>query len=124
MRTTANIFLNICLGACLALVSTLSLAHHSAAQYDFSQMVPITGVVKHLEIANPHIDLVLEITNADGSTKEVQFEGHSRNNVYRRGWRPDAFKEGDTITIYIAPLREGGDGGYIQQFEMADGRTF
>jgi hypothetical protein len=124
MRTTIKLFFSVCLSMTLATFSLFSLAHHSAAQYDFSQMVPVTGKVKHIEISNPHIDLVLEITDADGSTREVQYEGHSRNNVYRRGWRPDAIMEGDTITIYIAPLREGGVGGYIQQFELADGRTF
>ena len=104
--------------------ATQAAAHHSAAQYDFSQMVPVTGKVTHVDIANPHIDLVLEIENEDGTTKEVQFEGHARNNVYRRGWRPGAFDEGDEITIHIAPMRDGTDGGYIQQFTMADGSTF
>jgi len=99
-------------------------AHHSAAQYDFSQMDPLTGKVIHVDIANPHIDLVLEVENGDGSVKEIQFEGHARNNVYRRGWRPDDFSEGDVITIHIAPMRDGTDGGYIQQFTMADGKTF
>lgn len=105
-------------------VSSVSQAHHSAAQFDFSQMVPVTGKVIHVDVSNPHIDLILEITNDDGSTKQVQFEGHSRNNVYRRGWRPGAFEEGDVITIFIAPMRNGEDGGYIQEFEMADGRKF
>jgi len=99
-------------------------AHHSAAQYDFSQMVPLTGKVIHVDIANPHIDLVLEVDNDDGSVKEIQFEGHARNNVYRRGWRPNDFAEGSVITIHIAPMRDGTDGGYIQQFTMADGKTF
>ena len=118
---TANKFF---LGLALASVAAASQAHHSAAQFDFSQMVPVVGKVIHVDVANPHIDLVLEIDNGDGTTKQVQFEGHSRNNVYRRGWRPDAFREGDTITIFIAPLREGGDGGYIQEFLLADGRKF
>lgn len=99
-------------------------AHHSAAQFDFAQNVEITGKIIHIDVSNPHIDLILEQTNADGSTKQVQYEGHSRNNVYRRGWRPDWMKEGDTITIFIAPMRNGEDGGYIQSVKLADGRTF
>lgn len=108
----------------LIFFSAALFAHHSAAQFDFSQNVPVEGKVIHVDVSNPHIDLILEISNADGSTKEVQFEGHSRNNVYRRGWRPDAVKEGDVITIKIAPMRNGEDGGYIQEFNLADGRTF
>lgn len=109
---------------CASVYSMALYAHHSAAQFDFSQMVPVTGKVILVDVANPHIDLILEITNADGSTKQVQFEGHSRNNVYRRGWRPGAFAVGDEITIFIAPMRNGEDGGYIQEFALKDGRKF
>ena len=131
-RNTINTSLNAIVTSARVLLTALlfmqfahqASAHHSAAQYDFSQMVEVIGKVIHVDIANPHIDLILEIENADGSTKEVQFEGHARNNVYRRGWRPDAFAEGDVITIHIAPMRDGTDGGYIQQFTMADGQTF
>lgn len=113
-----------CLFLCgLALAATAQ-AHHSAAQFDFTQNVEITGKIIHIDVSNPHIDLILEQTNADGTTKQVQYEGHSRNNVYRRGWRPDMMKDGDTVTIFIAPMRNGEDGGYIQSFKLADGRTF
>jgi hypothetical protein len=118
-----HLFTNI-LALSLGVVSVGIFAHHSAAQFDFSQNVPVTGKVVHVDVANPHIDLILEIRSEDGTTREVQFEGHSRNNVYRRGWRPGAINEGDEITIFIAPMRNGEDGGYIQEFSLADGRTF
>lgn len=115
--------------SCLVLLAALlpaaaALAHHSAAQFDFAQNVEITGKIIHLDVSNPHIDLILEQPAEGGGTKQVQYEGHSRNNVYRRGWRPDWLKEGDTVTIFIAPMRNGEDGGYIQSFKLADGRTF
>ena len=124
MHLKLKTVISFCLAFCLAGVIAGASAHHSAAQFDFSQMVPEEGKVKYIDVANPHIDLILEITNPDGSTREVQFEGHSRNNVYRRGWRPGAIEEGDTITIFIAPMRNGEDGGYIQEFALADGRKF
>lgn len=124
MVTRLKPFLGLLLATCLGMFSSQLLAHHSAAQFDFSQNVPVTGKVVFVDVANPHIDLILEIRNADGTTKEVQFEGHSRNNVYRRGWRPGAFEVGDEITILIAPMRNGEDGGYIQEFVLQDGRKF
>jgi hypothetical protein len=54
----------------------------------------------------------------------IEFEGHSRNNVYRRGWRPEMVHPGDTISIDIAPLRAGGDGGYVKTFILKDGTEF
>ena len=98
-------------------------AHHSAAQFDFGQTVRIEGVVKEMRVANPHIALYLEVKDDKGA-RVIEYEGHSRNNVYRRGWRPDMVHEGDTISIDIAPLRTGDDGGYVKTFILKDGTEF
>jgi Family of unknown function (DUF6152) len=98
-------------------------AHHSAAQFDFGQTVRLEGVVKEMRVANPHIALFLEIKDGKGS-RVIEFEGHSRNNVYRRGWRPEMVHEGDAISIDIAPLRTGEDGGYVKTFILKDGTEF
>ncbi len=110
------------LGACA--VATPSLAHHSAAQFDFGQTVMIEGTVKFIDVRNPHIKLILEVENEDGELKEIEYEGHSRNNVFRRGWRPDMLDVGDTVTIGIAPMRDGEEGGYIKDFHLQDGTVF
>ena len=100
-------------------------AHHSAAQFDFGQRVPVVGTVKLIEVRNPHIRLILDVADDAGQTREIEFEGHSRNNVFRRGWRPNSVGVGDEITIEIAPLRDGSDaGGYITAFRLADGTEF
>jgi hypothetical protein len=107
----------------LASVSTATLAHHSAAQFDFGQTVRIDGVVKEMRVANPHIALFLEVKD-DKGTRVIEYEGHSRNNVYRRGWRPEMVHTGDTISIDIAPMRTGADGGYVKNFILKDGTEF
>lgn len=115
---------SLSLGLLLASMAATAWAHHSAAQYDFSKTVTIHGIVKSLEVRNPHTALVLEITDKDGHTKDIEFEAHSRNNIYRRGWRPDSVHAGDEITIGIAPRRDGGEGGYVTSFKLADGTEF
>jgi hypothetical protein len=107
-----------------ATVAPAAYAHHSAAQFDFAQTVTVEGKVKLMEVRNPHIKLILEVTGNDGSAHDVEFEGHSRNNVYRRGWRPEMVDVGDTIAIDIAPLRDGSEGGYVKDFKLTDGTTF
>lgn len=119
MRTILGVFASLAFAAVPAAVW----AHHSAAQFDFGQTVKVEGVVKEISVANPHIDLVLEVADEQGKRK-IEFEGHSRNNVYRRGWRPDMLHVGDTITIEIAPTRSGEDGGYVKNFILADGTEF
>jgi hypothetical protein len=99
--------------------------HHSAAQFDFSKSVTVEGKVTLIEVRNPHIKLIMEVPTASGGAKEIEYEGHSRNNVFRRGWRPDDVKVGDQLTIGIAPLRDGSDeGGYITSFKLAGGKEF
>ncbi|MCP5145835.1 MAG: hypothetical protein H6978_13585 [Gammaproteobacteria bacterium] len=98
-------------------------AHHSAARFDFGKSVMVEGVVKEFLVNNPHTKVVLEVTDEKG-TRDIEFEGHSRNNVYRRGWRPNLVHEGDQITITIAPTRDGSDGGYVTAVTAKDGTEF
>jgi predicted RNA-binding protein with TRAM domain len=46
------------------------------------------------------------------------------NNFYRAGWRKDMIKEGDTVTVTIAPMKDGSDGGYVTNMKTADGHQF
>ncbi len=57
--------LNIKFIALLALTSatTTVLGHHSAAQFDFRNTVLIAGTVQEVRFANPHLRLILEVTD-------------------------------------------------------------
>jgi hypothetical protein len=44
--------------------------------------------------------------------------------MYRAGYRDNIIKVGDTITVYIAPLRDGSDGGYVTAAVTASGVRF
>jgi hypothetical protein len=100
-----------------------ALAHHSAVQFDFQQPVNLTGVVKVAQFANPHAKIILEVTDEKRGTRDIEFEGHSRNNMYRQGFRPNMMEVGDTITIRIAPMKDGSDGGYVTALITADGKA-
>ena len=104
-----------------SLASTATFAHHSAAQFDFRNTVLVEGLVKEARFANPHMRLILEVTDEARGTRDIEFEGHSRNNMRRQGLMPNLFEEGDTITIRIAPMRNGEDGGYVTAVRTPDG---
>jgi hypothetical protein len=111
------------LAIALALFVTpcVALAHHSAIRFDLTiRDRMVTGVVKEWEAANPHTKIVLTISDEKG-TRDVEFEGHSRNNYYRGGWRDGMVKVGDKITLNAAPTR---DGGYALGVIAADGTRF
>ena len=105
------------------LATTPVLAHHSAAQFNFQTPKSVEGVVKEVRMANPHMRLILTVSDAKG-TRDIEFEGHSLNNLYRQGWRPDSVKAGDKVTINIAPRKDGEDGGYVVKVKTADGKEF
>lgn len=105
----------------LCLAAMAASAHHSAAQFDFRNTVVVSGKVEEARFANPHMRLVLEVTDAERGTRDIEFEGHSRNNMVRQGLLPDMFTVGDTITIRIAPMRDGADGGYVVGVRTPEG---
>ena len=106
--------------ALIVLVVTSAMAHHSAAAQDFGRRVEIEGVIKVWEVANPHGRVIIEVTDAKGK-RDIEYETHSRNNMYRSGYRDGMMKAGDKIKISIAPNRDGSDGGYITGFVTAKG---
>ena len=107
--------------AALALCGAVASAHHSAAQFDFSQRVTVEGVIKEFNVTNPHTAAVVAVTDAKG-TRDVEFEGHSASHFYRAGYTRDMLSVGDKIAVLIAPRRDGEDGGFIQAFTV-NGRT-
>ena len=102
----------------------IAMAHHSAAQFDLSiRDNEIAGIVKVFDAANPHTRIVLEVTDEKG-TRDIEFEGHSRNNYYRSGLRPGMVEVGDRVTLIAAPMRDGSDGGYALGVILEDGTRF
>jgi hypothetical protein len=116
VATLATLVSSVLFGATVA-------AHHSAIQFDFGKSVPIKGVVQKFEAINPHMRLVLRVTD-DKGTRDIEFEGHSTNNMYRAGYRDRMIQVGDTVTLYVAPLRDGSDGGYVTAATTAKGTRF
>jgi hypothetical protein len=44
--------------------------------------------------------------------------------MYRAGYRDKMIQVGDTITVYVAPLKDGSDGGYVTAALTAKGTRF
>ena len=85
--------------------------HHSHSMFDEAQEVSLTGTVKNLAWVNPHGYLFLVVQNADMTTTTWQIELSYLQNMLRHGITPATFKEGDTVTVKLNPLRDGNPGG-------------
>lgn len=108
--------------AALILAPVAATAHHSAAPFDFTKPATVKGTVQLFRVANPHSEIVLEISDRK-STRNVEFEGHSASNFIRAGYERGSIKAGDQVSITYAPRHDGGDGGFVLSFVTPQGKT-
>jgi len=97
-------------------------AHHSMAMFDQQKKVTLTGTVREFQWTNPHCYIQLMVTDAAGKTTEWSMEMGAPMYLYAHGWRPSTLKAGQTITISIYPLRNGGPGGVVIDATTPDGK--
>ena len=99
------------------------LAHHSAAMFDDAKVSELSGTVKELQWANPHIWLQV-VVEENGKKTEWSFEGGSPNSLSRQGWRATTFKPGDKVTVRFNPMKDGTPAGqFVGAKFAADGKT-
>ena len=119
MRSRISALL-VAIGIALAVPA---LAHHSAAMFDDAKVLELTGVVKEMQWANPHIWIQV-IVDDNGAKKEWSLEGGSPNTLSRRGWRSTSFTPGDKVTVRLNPMKDGTAAGlFIGAKFAADGHT-
>jgi hypothetical protein len=112
--------------ACLTTAAALlfdpaAQAHHSPVMFDQTRQVTLTGTVREFQWTNPHSYIQLVVKNAEGNDEEWNLEMAAPTYLYNLGWRPGTVKAGDTLTVTIAPLRKGGNGGLLLKAATADG---
>ena len=114
------------LGLGVLIISLPLFAHHNAATvYDLSDEaeVNLTGTVTKMEWANPHVHFYVDVTDDNGNVVNYAVEGGTPNGLFRRGWRKDALKLGEVVTIEgAAPSRDGSPRVHLGSVTTADGR--
>ena len=96
-------------------------AHHSFAMFNTDQELSVTGVVTTFSWRNPHVMIDLNVVDKDGTTTGYRIESGSVNLLMREGWKPNAIKKGDEVTIVFNPLKNGQAGGLLIKVIRADG---
>ena len=96
--------------ACGLLFLTAPLvAHHNAnAKYDPNKPITLKGKVTKVEWMNPHIYFYIDAADRSGKTVNWAVEGATPNQLYRRGWKRDSLKVGDTVTVEAVMARQPG----------------
>ena len=102
-------FLSTLTTALLVLFSCSTQAHHSFALYDIDNKISRTGVLTKFEFSNPHIELVLEVVNEDGSKETWMIHSVNPRRWDDWGLPRDMAEVGETVTIVGWPARNGQD---------------
>jgi hypothetical protein len=99
--------------ACLLLAGLPVSGHHSSAAYfDMSKTVTVTGTVTQVLWVNPHVILLVKSTNENGQSKNWALHGLAPNALSRLTPR-EKFKEGLSISAEGHPTRTGIQAGTI-----------
>jgi hypothetical protein len=99
-----------------------AIAHHSVGiNFDASKAFSLTGVLKELDIRNPHSQITLSVKGADGTAKDWFLEWSDKNALIRRKVGYERLKIGDTVTIRVSPSRRLENVGYFQSATLTDG---
>ena len=85
-------------------------AHHSASSFwHTDRTTVIEGVVKSVNIVNPHPEVVVEVTEANGEKSDWYLSGSGNASAWiRSGWTDDTLPAGMAVKVEGNPsLREG-----------------
>src|ERR1700756_1949033 len=87
-------------GAVLFVTATTAAAHHSfAAVFDANKPVSVKGVITEIRLENPHSWFYLDVKDESGKVVKWSFEGIAPTSLLRGGYKKDAVKVGDVVTI-------------------------
>ena len=99
-----------------------ALAHHSVGiNFDSSRAFNLTGVLKELDIRNPHSQVTLSVKGTDDVVKDWFIEWSDKNALLRRKVDYQRMRVGDTVMIRVSPIRRLENVGYFQSATLQDG---
>jgi hypothetical protein len=107
----------------LALFVSPTQAHHSAAPFDMTKTITVSGTVERWQWSNPHSWLYIRVIKADKTQQIWGFEGGSSGMLARSGWNSGDMKPGDKVTVSAHPSRDGRTVGLFTEVKLSNGRV-
>ncbi|MGH9255661.1 MAG: DUF6152 family protein [Vicinamibacterales bacterium] len=102
-------------------------AHHSfSAGFDLSHKFTVTGTLTKIDWRNPHIQLFVDVKNAQGQPEAWVIESMPPSFFRDRsvGSRADLDNAiGKTLTIEGVRARDGSPSGIAEKITLPDGRS-
>jgi hypothetical protein len=102
--------ISILLAGLLVLLTIPAAAHHSAGNFWYTdRSVEIQGTVKSLKMVNPHPELVVEVTEGNGTKSLWRISGGGNaSGMIRAGWKNGTLPVGMMVKVEGHPSRTEG----------------
>ena len=96
-------------------------SHHSAAMFDASKEVAISGAVKEFQFTNPHAWLIVTVADSDGAQTDWSVELGAPTLIQGMGIKKSTFSPGDSVSVVLHPLKDGRPAGEFVSVTLSDG---
>jgi hypothetical protein len=96
-------------------------AHHSVLGFDGNHETTITGRVVQLHWQFPHVRFAVLVAR-DVGDETWRVESEAPQVLATLGWRPDAVRVGDVVTVHGARAKDGSTALRCATVELAAGR--
>jgi hypothetical protein len=119
MKTVSVLFLTM-----VVTLSVTAYAHHSFNSFwHMDKTVEITGIVKSVKLVNPHANMVIEVTDANGAKSLWSITSRGSVSALRAGgWKEDTVTIGMKVKVEGNPSRvEGAKGLAAGKITKPDG---
>ena len=117
-------FAALIVGVLLVAGSSLTWAHHNtSARYDEANPITLKGTVVRFRMINPHSQVEFEVEDEQGNVVMWTVGAGPPSNMYRRGWRTEDLKPGDSVTVTGLPAFDGSAAMRLVKLEGPNGKV-
>jgi Family of unknown function (DUF6152) len=104
-------------------LATAAMGHHSAAMFDTSKCLSITGSVRNFQWMNPHSWVWVTTPGSNGATDiwGLEIPAPSQLVALDPRWSHNTILKGDKVTITFSPLKDGRRGGLANTIKLPNG---
>ncbi len=106
----------------VALVTIPAHGHHSAAAaFDVNETIEVEGYVEEFIFKNPHVGVVLSVTDDNGVEAQWMATAPSTAAMRRWGWAADTLQKGQYVRVVGHPRRDAGPMVLLERKSFSEG---